>query len=356
MAAFPFPPAWRPLAVLCQIALLAVCGLPQAAAQYPDRPVRIVTPFPVGSGVDVNLRMVTERLSRAWGKPVLVENKPGAAGFIAIEAVRRASADGYTLLQLDSAQMAAQPYLFSKLPYDLKRDFTPVTTLFRNYFFLAVPTDSRYRSAGELLADAKAAPGNINYGSWFVGSPGHLGGAMLDQAAGTSMTHIAYKEMSQLYTAVASSQVPWAFGTIGSMNALYKGGKLRLLAAAAPARVRGFESVPTMGEAGGPQAMTPEQFQARLDADSRRYGQIIKRLNISLDYARAWARMLRSMSTSFSAAGDNAWPGSVTIAMLRTRVGRTMRSFWTPAPSVRGSAVAGRMAAPRPAVAIEISV
>jgi len=155
---------------------------------------------------------------------------------------------------------------------------------------------------------------------------------MLDQAAGTSMTHIAYKEMSQLYTAVASSQVPWAFGTIGSMNALYKGGKLRLLAAAAPARVRGFESVPTMGEAGGPQgfelsawvgilaprgvpdaiaarirrdiatalqdpelrerymqlayeplAMTPEQFQAQLDADSRRYGQIIKRLNISLD-------------------------------------------------------------------------
>jgi len=332
MAAFPFPPAWRPLAVLCQIALVAVCGVPQAAAQYPDRPVRIVTPFPVGSGVDVNLRMVTERLSRAWGKPVLVENKPGAAGFIAIEAARRAPADGYTLLQLDSAQMAAQPYLFSKLPYDLKRDFTPVTTLFRNYFFLAVPADSRYRSVGDLIADAKAAPGNINYGSWFVGSPGHLGGAMLDQAAGTSMTHIAYKEMSQLYTAVASSQVPWAFGTIGSMNALYKGGKLRLLAAAAPSRVQGFESVPTMGEAGGPQgfelsawvgilaprgvpdaiaarirhdidtalqdpelrerymqlayeplAMTPEQFQAQLDADSRRYGQIIKRLNISLD-------------------------------------------------------------------------
>ncbi|GAA0520722.1 tripartite tricarboxylate transporter substrate binding protein [Pigmentiphaga daeguensis] len=332
MTAFPFPLGWRPLAVLCQVALMAVCGVPQAAAQYPDRPVRIVTPFPVGSGVDVNLRMVTERLSKAWGKPVLVENKPGAAGFIAIEAARRAPADGYTLLQLDSAQMAAQPYLFSKLPYDLKRDFTPVTTLFRNYFFLAVPTDSRYRSVGELIADAKAAPGNINYGSWFVGSPGHLGGAMLDQAAGTSMTHIAYKEMSQLYTAVASSQVPWAFGTIGSMNALYKGGKLRLLAAAAPARVRGFESVPTMGEAGGPQgfelsawvgilaprgvpdaiaarirrdiatalqdpelrerymqlayeplAMTPEQFQAQLDADSRRYGQIIKRLNISLD-------------------------------------------------------------------------
>ncbi|AZG07384.1 tripartite tricarboxylate transporter substrate binding protein [Pigmentiphaga sp. H8] len=332
MTAFPFPLGWRPLAVLCQVALMAVCGMPQAAAQYPDRPVRIVTPFPVGSGVDVNLRMVTERLSKAWGKPVLVENKPGAAGFIAIEAARRAPADGYTLLQLDSAQMAAQPYLFSKLPYDLKRDFTPVTTLFRNYFFLAVPADSRYRSVGELIADAKAAPGNINYGSWFVGSPGHLGGAMLDQAAGTSMTHIAYKEMSQLYTAVASSQVPWAFGTIGSMNALYKGGKLRLLAAAAPARVRGFESVPTMGEAGGPQgfelsawvgilaprgvpdaiaarirrdiatalqdpelrerymqlayeplAMTPEQFQAQLDADSRRYGQIIKRLNISLD-------------------------------------------------------------------------
>ncbi|MEK7945212.1 tripartite tricarboxylate transporter substrate binding protein [Pigmentiphaga sp. YJ18] len=332
MTAFPFPLGWRPLAVLCQVALMAVCGMPQAAAQYPDRPVRIVMPFPVGSGVDVNLRMVTERLSKAWGKPVLVENKPGAAGFIAIEAARRAPADGYTLLQLDSAQMAAQPYLFSKLPYDLKRDFTPVTTLFRNYFFLAVPADSRYRSVGELIADAKAAPGNINYGSWFVGSPGHLGGAMLDQAAGTSMTHIAYKEMSQLYTAVASSQVPWAFGTIGSMNALYKGGKLRLLAAAAPARVRGFESVPTMGEAGGPQgfelsawvgilaprgvpdaiaarirrdiatalqdpelrerymqlayeplAMTPEQFQAQLDADSRRYGQIIKRLNISLD-------------------------------------------------------------------------
>lgn len=109
MVAFRFPLIWRPMAVLCQIALVAVCGVPKAAAQYPDRPVRIVTPFPVGSGVDVNLRMVTERLSKAWGKPVLVENKPGAAGFIAIETVKRAAPDGYTLLQLDSAQMAAQP-------------------------------------------------------------------------------------------------------------------------------------------------------------------------------------------------------------------------------------------------------
>lgn len=123
--------------------------------------------------------------------------------------------------------------------------------MFRNYFFVAVPADSRYRSVGDLIADAKAAPGNINYGSWFVGSPGHLGGAMLDQAAGTTMTHIAYKEMSQLYTAVAGSQVPWAFGTIGSMNALYKGGKLRLLAAAAPRGSMGSNRFPPWAKPAG---------------------------------------------------------------------------------------------------------
>ncbi|MES2414499.1 MAG: tripartite tricarboxylate transporter substrate binding protein [Pseudomonadota bacterium] len=302
------------------------------AQDYPNRVVRITTPFPAGSGVDVNLRLVADKLSKRWGKPVIIENRPGANGFIAIEAAKRARPDGHELLQLDSAQMAAQPFLFKKIPYDLDRDFDPVTTIFRNYFFLAVPTTSPYKNVGELLAAARAQPGGINYGSWFVGSPGHLGASMLDTAAGTTMMHIPFKEMTQLYTAVANQEVSWAFGTIGSMNPLYRAGKLRFLAAAAPRRIARFTDVPTMGEAGGPAgfelsawvgilapkgtpkavrdkiyqdvaavlkdpeieerftqmayepiAMTEAQFRGQLKTDAQRYGETIRRLNISLD-------------------------------------------------------------------------
>lgn len=195
-----FPPAFkRPSGRALAAALLGMftaAAVPALHAQeFPTKPVRVVTPFPAGSGPEVALRLVADKLSRIWGKPVIVDNRPGASGFIAIEAVKRAAPDGHELLQMDNAQMAAQPFLFKKLPYDLLRDFEPVTPILRNYFFVTVPAGSRYKTMGDLSAAAKAGPGQVNYGSWFVGSPGHIGAAMLETSTATKMTHVPYKEM-----------------------------------------------------------------------------------------------------------------------------------------------------------------
>jgi tripartite-type tricarboxylate transporter receptor subunit TctC len=223
-----------------------------SAQTFPVRPVRVVTPFPAGSGPEVALRLVADKLSKLWGKPVVVDNRPGASGFIAIEAIKRAAPDGHELLQMENAQMAAQPFLFKKLPYELLRDLEPVTPIFRNYFFVTVPSVSPFKTMADLTAAAKSGPGQVTYGSWFIGSPGHIGATMLEAASATKMTHVAYKEMSQLYVAVANREVDWAFSSAASAGAMQGVGKTRYLAVAVPQRVAGFPDVPTVGEAGGP--------------------------------------------------------------------------------------------------------
>jgi len=311
--------------------LAFACGL-SSAQQYPAKPVRILTPFPGGSGPDAVLRVVGEKLTKLWGQQVVVENRPGANGFIAIEAAKKAPPDGYTLVQMDDTHLALQPHLYKKIPYDINKDFDPVATLFRTYFFVVVPARSGWKDMKDLVAAAKAKNGDLTYGSWFVGSPGHVGAAMLEAATGTKMTHVPFKEMSQLYTGVANDDVAWAFGSAASSGAMYRASKVRYIAVAAPKRVAGFESVPTVAEAGGPAgfelkawvalfaphgtppaivakmnadvakvlaepdvkerfagfgfepyAITPGEMTASMAADSTRYGDIVKRANIAVE-------------------------------------------------------------------------
>jgi tripartite-type tricarboxylate transporter receptor subunit TctC len=238
-------------ALCAGLALTLSAGAAMAQA-FPSRPVKIVTPFPPGSGPDVVMRLVSEQLSRAWGQPVLVDNKPGGSGVIAFDAVKRAPADGYTFLQADNLQLTALPHLMPKLPYDVVKDFDPVAVQFRLFFFVAVPSNSKWNNMSDLIADAKAKPGELTYGSWNVGSPGHLGAALLEGATGTQMRHIPFKETSQLYSAVAMGAPDWAFGSAVSSGAMYKAGKIKYIAVAGPKRIAGFENVPTMAEAGGP--------------------------------------------------------------------------------------------------------
>ena len=126
---------------------LALCGLSAHAQDFPTKPVRILTPFPVGSGPEGVLRLVADKLSRTWGKPVVVENKPGGNGFIAIDTFKRGATDGHDLIQLDSVHLSAYPHLFKKLPYDIKADFEPLVPLFKTYFFVTVATDSKYKKS-----------------------------------------------------------------------------------------------------------------------------------------------------------------------------------------------------------------
>ena len=210
--------------------------------------MRILTAFPAGSGPDVALRVVAERLGKKWGQPVIIDNRPGGNGFIAINALKQAAPEGYDLIQLDSNHLTTHPHAYSKLPYDPQVDLEPVRPLFRNHFFVVVAADSPYKSLGDIVAAAKAKPGGITYGSWFTGSPGHLGALRLDKMMGVQMLHVPYKEMSQLYAATAVKEVDWSLGSAGSAGPLEKAGRVKFLAIAGPKRSKAYPNVPSVDE------------------------------------------------------------------------------------------------------------
>ena len=302
------------------------------AGDYPVKPVVIITPFAAGSGPDAVLRAVSDKLGRLWNQRVTVDNRPGGGGFIAIDQARRAAPDGYTLLQLDSEHLAALPHLYPSRHFTTLEHFDPVAPLYRNPFLVTVGSESKWRSMKDLISDAKSRPGQVVYGSWGVGSPGHLGAQQLEALTGTKMNHAPFREVSQLFTNVATGEIPWSFASIPSSLGVYKTGKIRYLAVAAQQRVPQMPDVPTVAEAGGPAGLevnsfvsilapkglpqairskitqdvarinadpdmqarydtfaferltwTPAEILQQADAKSRIYGDLVKRGNISLD-------------------------------------------------------------------------
>jgi tripartite-type tricarboxylate transporter receptor subunit TctC len=231
-----------------------------AADAFPNKTVTLVTAFAPGSGPDAVLRLVAEKLGKTWNQRVLVDNKPGGGGFIAIEAAKRAAPDGYTLLQLDSEHLVALPYLYKARGFETLKTFEPVAALFRTPFLVAVPADSKWKSMANLIASAKATPGQVTFGSWGVGSPGHLGGEQLETSTGITMQHVPFREVSQLYMSVGSGDVTWSFGSIPSSQGAFKAGKIRYLAVAAPKRIAQMPDVPTVAEAGGPAGLDVNSF------------------------------------------------------------------------------------------------
>ncbi|AHG66174.1 tripartite tricarboxylate transporter substrate binding protein [Advenella mimigardefordensis] len=243
---------------------LAVFGTSKIFAQneavYPNRPVTIVTPFSAGSGPDAVLRMVAENLSQQWKQPVVIDNRPGGAGLIAIEQARRAKPDGYTLLQIDSEQLSALPFLYPSRKVVPMALFDPVSALFRTPFFVTVPNKSTWKDMQDLINAAKKNSDAVSYGSWGVGSPGHLGGKQLEMITHTSMIHVPYKETAQLYVNLSAEEIQWAFASIGSSESLYKKGSLRYLAIAAKQRHPRMPNVPTVAEANGPADLEVDSF------------------------------------------------------------------------------------------------
>lgn len=235
-----------------------------ATASFPTRPVTIITAFAVGSGPDAVLRIVGEKLAARWKQGVTVDNRPGGGGFVAIEAARRAKPDGYTLLQLDSEHVSALPYLYKSRNFNTLDHFDPVAPLFLTPFFVAVPTNSPWKSMTDLIKAAKAESGKVSYGSWGVGSPGHLGGEWLDYLTGAKMTHVPYREVSQLFTSVANGDPAWSFASLPSSQGIYKSGKIRYIAVAAPKRIAQMPDVPTVAEAGGPAELDVNSFVSLL--------------------------------------------------------------------------------------------
>jgi tripartite-type tricarboxylate transporter receptor subunit TctC len=232
-----------------------VCILPMAASaqSFPDRAVHVLLPFPAGTGPDVVMRKVGERLTQIWKQPVIIENRPGGNRFIAMTAAKRAPADGYNLVMVDYAIVSVLPHLFPKtIPFDSQKDFDAVAPMYTAYWFIAVPGDSKFRNVADLLAEAKAKQGAYTYGSSGVGSPMHLQAAMFENVTGTHMNHIPYKETPQIIVDVSRGEVGWAFTTGATAGALLKAKKVKFLAVGAPARHPAFPDVPTIAEAGGP--------------------------------------------------------------------------------------------------------
>lgn len=228
--------------------LLAASGAARATTTFPSRPVRVFTPFPAGSGPDASLRMVAEQLSRHWGQPVLVDNRPGGNGFIAVAAFKQGASDGHDLIQLDSTHITSHPSTFAKLPYDVQRDFASLRMLLRTPFFVAVGAHSPHRTLDDLVSAARARPGRMSYGSWFNGSPGHLAGLLMQARFDLSMLHVPFRDFGQLYTAVANGEVDWAMGSVATAAPLEKAGRLRFIALAAPQRDSLYPDVPATAE------------------------------------------------------------------------------------------------------------
>ena len=245
--------------ILLAAGLFALALLPGARAQAPEGlapgPVKLTSVFPTGSGPDSVARIVADKLQAKWGRSVIVDPKPGAAGMLAINVVKAAPPTGNDLAVVDVGNLSINPLVFKKLSYDPEHDLMPVALLYKTAFFVAVAADGPYKTLKDLLA-AIAAGGKANkplsYGSNAVGGPIHLGSARLEDALGVEMTHVPFKETSQLYAAVSTGDVNWALGSIASAGPLVRAGKLRFLAVADVLRSPAMPEVPTLAEAGGP--------------------------------------------------------------------------------------------------------
>ncbi len=233
------------------LAVMGLIAFNAHAQNFPSQQVRLISPFPAGSGPDVVARIVGERLAATWKQPVIIDPRPGANGFLALGAGKQAAPTGYDLVVADAGHLAVNPSLFRNLPYDPKTDFVPVGAFYRNPFFIVVGANSAIRNIKDLAAAAAVAPGKVTYGSNAVGGPLHLGGALVETATGTKMLHVPYKEISQLYLAVSTGEVDWAMASLASAGPLLKAGKLRLIAVADTKRLDAAPAVPTFEEAGG---------------------------------------------------------------------------------------------------------
>lgn len=257
---------FRNLVLACAlVGLVLAQAAPRAVAQtFPTKVVRITSMYPTGGTPDITARVVADKLARYWEKPVILEPRPGGNGLIAINAFKNMAADGHELLLLGGGNLSMAPNVVKNLAYDPINDFVPVSLIFRAPFVIVVSSAGPYKSMPDLIAAAKANPDKISYGSLFVGSPQHLGGAMLAMLTGTSMLPIHFKEASMLNTSILNGDISFAAWTFGSVMSLVRSGRLKVLGVAARSRMASEPEVPTILEAGGPAGYEVDSWTAFL--------------------------------------------------------------------------------------------
>ena len=231
------------------LALASQTG-PAGAQTFPAKPVRMIIGFAAGGTTDLVGRIVAQRLGDAWGQTVVVENRTGASGMIAAEAVAKAAADGYTLLVTPQTSLAVAPALYGKAPYDAARDFTPITLMGSTPTIMVVNPKFSASTFAEFVESAKKSAAPLAYGSGGIGSSPHMAGELLSAQLGVRMTHIPYKGESPALTDTMGGQVPIMFGNISVAVPHIKSGKLRAIASTGAARSPLLPDVPTVAESG----------------------------------------------------------------------------------------------------------
>ncbi len=232
--------------------VLVVASAIAVAQDYPNKPIRIIVPFPPGGATDIPARLIAPKLTEALGQPVVIENRAGAGGIIGVEMVAKAAPDGYTLLMATNADFAMTPYIYPKLPYDPFKAFTPISVLVESPMLLVVPASSPYNSLADIIAAAKAKPGTVSYSTAGTGSTSHVLTEMLASDVGIQLLHVPYKGGAPAAAAIATGEVAMGLHNLGSSLNYVKGGKAKAIAVTSAKRHPSFPEWPTAAEAGVP--------------------------------------------------------------------------------------------------------
>ena len=254
-------------------------GSPARAQTWPDKPIRLIAPFPAGGLADVLARAVGDEMSKSLGQPVIVENRAGAGGNVGADFVAKAAPDGYTLMMSSAGIMTANQFLYSRMPFDAETAFVPVSVVADMPMLMVVRPDLATRTVMDMVAFARAQPGKLNFGSPGTGTTGHLGLAMFMHVAGVRVTHVPYRGAAPAIQDLLAGQIDGVVDNPPTVIAHIQAGKLRPLAVAANSRMAILPELPTFAEAGVPNyeasswfgivapAGTPKEVVARLHAE-----------------------------------------------------------------------------------------
>ena len=277
---------------------MLACSAHVTAQTYPLKPVRLISPYASGGGSDTLARILGQKLYEAWGQPVVVENRPGAAGTLGAETVARATADGYTLLVTPSAVLTINPHLYAKLRYDTFKDFIPVTMASNSPYLLVVHPKIPASSVKELIAYAKMNPGKMNYSSSGNGSSTHLAGVIFNNMAGVEIVHIPYKGAAPAIVDLLAGNIQMRFSSVVPVLPHVRSGRLRGIAISSPKRYGPLPDMPTIAESGLP-GYAVESFYAVV-APAHTPRAIVSKINAEV------VRNLRSPEVAAHMAADGA--------------------------------------------------
>lgn len=269
------------LLVLCALGLQLMQPA-LAQERWPTKPVKLVVPFPASGTADGVARILAQKLSVAWGQQVVIENRSGAGGNLGTEAVAKSAPDGYSLVMVSGSIPTINPYIYKRLPFDVKRDLTPITNVATGPMLVLVPDSSPAKNIKELIAQGKAKPGSLNLGSAGVGSQVHMAGENFAYAAGIEITHVPYRGETVAFVDLIAGQLQLMVGNLGVASTQLGPGRLRALAVTSKTRSTLLPNVPTVAESGLPgfestgwfglmaPASTPKDILAKIQRDTAR--------------------------------------------------------------------------------------